>query len=829
MNNLNNRRGRSRVGRREFCVLLAALVAVAVSIFGGWPGPTAAQADPERAPVVVSLTYDDGIADQMQAASMMASHGMHGTFYVNSGRFGIQGRMSVADVQALQAAGNEVGGHTVSHADLPTLSTEEQTRQICTDRVSLLNLGLQVANFAYPYGDSNPAVEQVVADCGYNSARGVGDIVSPGSCSGCAYAEQIPPVQPLEIKTPDSVKPDTSLEDLQNYVLQAEQNGGGWVVLVMHHICDHCDAYSVPSGELEDFLGWLEPRAAEGTVVKTVAEVIGGTVKPGVGGPPAAPPLDRTNLLRNSAMEDDSNHDGVPDCWQRGGYGVNTFVWSTVSDAHSGSVAERVELTSVSSGDRKMISPQDLGACSPPAVVGHNYRVSGWYKSTVSVRLVVYYRDAANRWLYLAQSPQLPASPESFRNAIWTTPVMPEGSRGLSVGFALGTVGSLIADDITLNDSDQEPPVVSLVSPGDGTRLRGAVTFTAQATDPSGIDHVDFLVDGVVACTVRTAPYRCDDDLTTMADSVIAVTARAVDTAHNVGLSPGRNYTVSNSVPPDETPPTVALTSPVDGSTVDHTITLTADASDDDAVGQVLFYVNGVQVGAASVAPYQVDWNTATVPDGPVTLEARALDLTGNLGTSAPITVTVNDYPLDTVAPVSAISCNGAACNAGWYRTAVPVALTATDDATGVQRIVYTTDGTEPTATNGIVYTGPFLVSALSTVQYRAWDNAGNTEPVNSVLLHIDTVAPTAVVGAPAGGSTVTGTVYIRADVSDNIGIARVWFYLDDKALGSRIVTPYQWKWDTGLVAKGSHTLYVVALDAAGNQTRSATVTVTVA
>jgi hypothetical protein len=74
----------------------------------------------------------------------------------------------------------------------------------------------------------------------------------------------------------------------------------------------------------------------------------------------------------------------------------------------------------------------------------------------------------------------------------------------------------------------------------------------------------------------------------------------------------------------------------------------------------------------------------------------------------------------------------------------------------------------------------------------------------------------------------VSGTTYIVAGVGDNVSVARVWFYLDGKALGSRIVTPWQWKWDTTTTTKGSHTLQVMAIDQAGNQTKSAVTTVTV-
>jgi hypothetical protein len=34
----------------------------------------------------------------------------------------------------IQEAGNELAGHTVSHADLPMLDVDEQRRQVCDDR-----------------------------------------------------------------------------------------------------------------------------------------------------------------------------------------------------------------------------------------------------------------------------------------------------------------------------------------------------------------------------------------------------------------------------------------------------------------------------------------------------------------------------------------------------------------------------------------------------------------------------------------------------------------------------------------------------------------------
>ena len=115
--------------------------------------------------MTVSLEFDDGVSDHVQGAAILDAHGMDGVFYVNSGRLGLSGYMTVEQVQSLAANGHEIGGHSVSHADLPTLTRDEQMRQVCNDRVALLNAGFQVHDFAYPFGNFAPVTEDVVQDC----------------------------------------------------------------------------------------------------------------------------------------------------------------------------------------------------------------------------------------------------------------------------------------------------------------------------------------------------------------------------------------------------------------------------------------------------------------------------------------------------------------------------------------------------------------------------------------------------------------------------------------------------------------------------------------
>ena len=83
-----------------------------------------------------------------------------------------------------------------------------------------------------------------------------------------------------------------------------------------------------------------------------------------------------------------------------------------------------------------------------------------------------------------------------------------------------------------------------------------------------------------------------------------------------------------------------------------------------------------------------------------------------------------------------------------------------------------------------------------------------------------DTTPPTVSLTAPAPGATVSVTVAVTANASDNGAVAGVQFKLDGANLGAEDTTaPYSISWDTTTAANGSHTLTAVARDAAGNTT----------
>ncbi len=91
----------------------------------------------------------------------------------------------------------------------------------------------------------------------------------------------------------------------------------------------------------------------------------------------------------------------------------------------------------------------------------------------------------------------------------------------------------------------------------------------------------------------------------------------------------------------DGTAPTVAITAPAAGSTVSGIVTINATAADAIGIDRVEFLVDGNLLGSDATSPYAVSWNTASAGNGAHTLQARAVDLADNVGSSAPVAVTV--------------------------------------------------------------------------------------------------------------------------------------------------------------------------------------------
>src|SRR5205814_10036896 len=180
------------------------------------------------------------------------------------------------------------------------------------------------------------------------------------------------------------------------------------------------------------------------------------------------------------------------------------------------------------------------------------------------------------------------------------------------------------------------------------------------------------------------------------------------------------------------------------------TVSLTAtDNGGGSGVQQIRYTTDGSDPTTTNGYVYSGPFAVAST----ATVKYRAFDSSGNAEAVHSQLIQVDATP-----PSSTISCNGGPCGSGFYNAAVSVTLASADPQSGVSQIVYTTDGSDPSTSNGNVYLGAFSLSATTTVKYRAYDNVGNAEPIATQAVQIDTIAPTSTISC--NGAACSNSFY---------------------------------------------------------------------
>jgi peptidoglycan/xylan/chitin deacetylase (PgdA/CDA1 family) len=130
---------------------------------------------------LVGITFDDGYASLAEAAlPALLRHGFTATMFIVSGLLGGTNEwdegwewplMSAEQVRELDAAGMEIGSHSITHLRLAGADAAELKAEVSGSRASLSDLiGAAIRGFAYPYGSMDAAARQAVRDAGYDYA-----------------------------------------------------------------------------------------------------------------------------------------------------------------------------------------------------------------------------------------------------------------------------------------------------------------------------------------------------------------------------------------------------------------------------------------------------------------------------------------------------------------------------------------------------------------------------------------------------------------------------------------------------------------------------------
>ncbi len=140
----------------------------------------------EKQGKVFGITFDDGYENNLRCAlPVLQSYGFTSTCYVVANLVGksnswdmVRGvkqvpLMNAHELQVWVDAGQEIGSHTLNHANLEVLSNEEQAVEISQSKYQLEALVAQkggVKHFCYPYGGLNKSAVHNVKAAGYLTA-----------------------------------------------------------------------------------------------------------------------------------------------------------------------------------------------------------------------------------------------------------------------------------------------------------------------------------------------------------------------------------------------------------------------------------------------------------------------------------------------------------------------------------------------------------------------------------------------------------------------------------------------------------------------------------
>jgi peptidoglycan/xylan/chitin deacetylase (PgdA/CDA1 family) len=143
---------------------------------------------PEGKKKALIMSYDDSPIEDIPLARLFDEYGITGTFNLNSGYLGTTQPWAQANgdttfqeyipIDSLQTVykNHEIAAHASYHKNFLAITDEEILEEVESDVAKLQELtGRKITSMAYPFGNANPHIAQLVSTTGLTNARTVGD------------------------------------------------------------------------------------------------------------------------------------------------------------------------------------------------------------------------------------------------------------------------------------------------------------------------------------------------------------------------------------------------------------------------------------------------------------------------------------------------------------------------------------------------------------------------------------------------------------------------------------------------------------------------------
>ncbi|EPM0023331.1 Ig-like domain-containing protein, partial [Citrobacter farmeri] len=342
----------------------------------------------------------------------------------------------------------------------------------------------------------------------------------------------------------------------------------------------------------------------------------------------------------------------------------------------------------------------------------------------------------------------------------------------------------------------------------------------------------------------------------TLTDGTYTYMVRVVDLAGNVGQSGSQNVVIDTINP--EAAKSISVTGISDDTGVSNTDFITSDTTLTlrGVLGSALASNefaqistdNGVTWGNVTVAANGLDWTYTdgrTLSDGNWIWQVRVVDLAGNVGATSSQTVLI-----DTVRPAQVLTIDSISTDSGSSATDFITSDTSLTINGSLGSGLASGEIAQISVNNGATWTtlvtsgsqwsytdGRTLTDGSYVYQVRVLDAAGNTGPVVSKTVVIDTISPSAaptIVSYTDDVGQRQGTLSNSLATDDTAPVLNgvlsgplasgeaVYLYRNGILLGAAtMVGALNWTYaDSGLLS-GSYTYSARVIDLAGNVTSS--------
>lgn len=392
---------------------------------------------------------------------------------------------------------------------------------------------------------------------------------------------------------------------------------------------------------------------------------------------------------------------------------------------------------------------------------------------------------------------------------------------------------------------DNTPPASTISSPANNSAIKGTTqVISGTAADSvtagagSGLQKVEVSTDGGITWLDATGTTAWTFNWTIPSDGLYDILARATDKAGNRA-----NSTNTNQVRVDNTAPTgVAINTPTAGQTLpfgtSYTIMGTASDAGSGIATVDVSTDNGITWLTANYSIADNSWSyTWTLPvNGAYQVLARAVDYAGNVTTTAPRSVVVNN-PLPTsiiTSPIPGTQLHGATVSITLTaQVTIPgLSLSMVEVSLGggawqqASCLLVSAPGATPA--DYMCSYNPALpqnfFNAAYSLRSRAVDAVGNLQaPSYDIIVLLDNKLPTSTITLPTNGAylqmkqhTVTGTA-TDFEPLQGVGVQQVQISFDNGLNWAPAVGSASWSADWTPSGDGIFTILTRSVDQTGN------------